>query len=125
LYDKEESNTIRSHFDSETLANVGLNINCYHFSKTSENELERIQYKIKNDIMKDESLNIVSKHVRNVAPNKEMYVTMYKVHFKHLLTAEEASLKSEPQKNKNEDQDACEEIPPAKIAKYEIVDLIN
>lgn len=89
LYDREESTEIKKHFNEDILENVGLNINCYHFSKTLENELEKIQERIKKEIIKDESLDVNSRHVRNVAPNKEMYVTTFNVKFKHLLTNEE------------------------------------
>lgn len=88
LYDTEESNKIKSHFDADILENVGLHIYCYHFSKTSENELEKIQERIKKEIMKDHSLDVNSRHVRNVAPNKEMHVTMFKVNFKNMFTSE-------------------------------------
>jgi hypothetical protein len=70
--------------------------------------------------MQDESLTVVSKHVRNVAPNKEMHVTMYKVHFKHLLTSEETIQNAESEKkNKLASEDDSEENHPAKMAKYE------
>ena len=123
MYDKEESDLIRAHFDAGTLANVGLDINCYHFSKTSENELEKTQERIKKEIMRDETLEVVSKHVRNVAPNKEMHVTMFKVHFKHLLTSEEKIQNNESEINKknklSDDGGESEGTQPAKIAKYE------
>ena len=89
LYDKEESDLIRAHFDSDILESVGLDINCYHFSRTNENELETIQERVKNEIFRDETLKVTSKHVRNVAPNKEMHVTMFKVNFKNLFTSEQ------------------------------------
>lgn len=89
LYDKEESDQIKAHFDENILETVGLDINCYHFSRTSENECEKIQMRIKNEIFRDEYLVVTSKHVRNVAPNKDMHVTMFKVNFKNLFTTEQ------------------------------------
>lgn len=88
MYDKEESDKIKAHFDADLLDKVHLSIFCYHFAITSDNELETIQKRIKNDIFKDESLEVRSDHVRNVAPNKEMHVTMFKVSFKNMFTSE-------------------------------------
>jgi hypothetical protein len=88
LYDKEESDKIKAHFDANLLENVSLSIYCYHFARTSDNELVAIQKRIKDEIFSDESLEVRSDHVRNVAPNKEMHVTMFKVNFKNMLTSE-------------------------------------
>lgn len=132
LYDKTESDTIRSHFDSDVLENIGLNIFCYHFSKTSENELETIQKHIKDDVFRDEKLDVVSKHVRNVAPNKEMHVTMFKVNFNNMLTSESEALeKVLREKLIQNTESACrkakltsdvsekEDVTPSKVTKVE------
>ena len=92
MYDKEESDKIKAHFDANLLENVCLSIYCYHFARTSDNELVAIQKRIKDEIFRDESLEVRSDHVRNVAPNKEMHVTMFKVNFKNMLTSESESV---------------------------------
>ena len=86
LYDNDETRLIKESLDEETRNSVCLNIYCYHFAKSNDSELERIQERIRTQIFKDESLKINSKHVRKVAPNKEMYCSMFKLKFGHLLT---------------------------------------
>lgn len=85
LYDTNEIELIEKNFKAEFLDQFRLNVFCYHFCKGDETELEKIKNSIKNEILGDSSLDIDSKYVRKVAPNKNMYCSMFKLGFKNFF----------------------------------------
>jgi tRNA (guanine37-N1)-methyltransferase len=109
LYDESESKIIRDKLDENLLNSFSLNIFCYHFVKGDETEYEKIKHIIRNDIFNDSDLAIQSKYVRKVAPNKDMFCTMFELKFnKHLLTN---------YSKKRQDNDETEGDIPSKMQK--------
>lgn len=85
LYDSNEVESIRQHFPVEFLTRFGLNIFCYHFCKGEDVELEKLKNLIRSEIFGDETIEIESKYVRKVAPNKNMYCSMFTLRIEHML----------------------------------------
>ena len=115
LYNKNETELIKAEFSEETRKSVHLNVFCYHFSKNTEEELKFLQNKISNNILGNKFLKINSKFVRKVAPNKDMFCSMFSLTLDMLLTND-----NEIKKNKidaREELDDNENMPPLKIAK--------
>jgi len=94
LYDQKETELIRQKFDEKILKNFHLNIFCYHFAKTEDDDLNNIKQRIIKEIFKDESISIESKFVRKVAPAKDMYCSMFKLKFNNFFTRQETHDKS-------------------------------
>ena len=116
LYDPEETTVIRQRMDARVLRGFRLSIFCYHFCKGDEAELENIKQSIKKDTYKDENLVVESKWVRKVAPAKDMYCTMFKLGFEHLLYNQKFAKISHDDKQKlNDDQNKGEIGKPVKI----------
>jgi tRNA (guanine37-N1)-methyltransferase len=86
LYDSEETSTIKARIDDSWLNRLKLNIFCYHFCKNSNEELDNIKKRIASEIFNDPELLVNSKFVRKVAPNKDMFCSMFQLGFKHLLS---------------------------------------
>jgi hypothetical protein len=115
LYNKNETELIKAEFSEETRKSVHLNVFCYHFSKNTEDELKVLQKRISDEILGNEFLKINSKFVRKVAPNKDMFCSMFSLTLDMLLTND-----NETKKNKLDSQDESndnENMPPLKIAK--------
>lgn len=85
LYDTEEIEIIKKTFSTELLDRFRLNIYCYHFCKGDDVELEKMHDFIRKDIFFDAELKIESKYVRKVAPNKNMYCSMFRIGFTHFF----------------------------------------
>lgn len=115
LYDKNETELIKNHFDETTRKSSVLNIFCYHFCKYTEVDLKELQDKIAKEILEIESLKLNSKFVRKVAPNKDMFCTMFELSLEDLLARDDVT---QVQKNKLDDYDA-ENTPPSKVSKIE------
>jgi tRNA (guanine37-N1)-methyltransferase len=111
LYTQEEAQLIRSHFDAAFLEKFNLNIFCYHFAKTEDDELNVMRKRIAEEIFSDQSLTIDSKWIRKVAPNKDMYCSMFKLGFRHFFTSGE--------KKKLDKLELDETAPSNKILKTE------
>ena len=89
LYDADETRIIKATFSEKFLADFRLNIYCYHFAKTEDDDLNAIKQRIVKEIYKDDSLTIDSKYVRKVAPNKDMYCSMFQLKFSNFFAREE------------------------------------
>lgn len=85
LYDSVESDLLREKLGESVMANFHLNVHCYHFCRDQKEELDAIQQRIRGSIYGDESLQIESKWVRKVAPSKDMFCSIFKLRFKHLM----------------------------------------
>ena len=85
LYDPKETQLIKENFDENFLKKFRLNIYCYHFAKTEDDDLNNIKQRIIREILKDESILIDSKFVRKVAPNKDMFCSMFQLKFSNFF----------------------------------------
>jgi tRNA (guanine37-N1)-methyltransferase len=85
LYDHDEADLISRALDKQLIQNVRLNIFCYHFCKGGLDELESIKKRIRHDIYKNDQMEIESRYIRKVAPNKDMYCTMFKLNLLNLF----------------------------------------
>jgi hypothetical protein len=110
LYSDEEIEKIKKVLDEKILDKFRLNVFCYHFCKGDETELLKIQQRIKGEIYHEPGLQIESKYVRKVAPNKDMFCTMFQIGFSVFFSKTCA-------KNKNIDDSA--DAREAKIQKIE------
>lgn len=99
LYDHDEIDKIKKNLKPELIENFRLDIFCYHFCKGDKIELEKIQERIRQEIYHEPELKIDSKYVRKVAPNKDMYCTMFKIGFKNFFSNGEKSLKNKAIEN--------------------------
>ncbi len=108
LYDSNETEIIKNSFDEETRKSVHLNVFCYHFCKNTDEELKLLQDKMRNDLLEINDLEINSKFVRKVAPNKDMFCSMFKLNLESLLS-----------KKTKLDLNDCENTPPLKLTKTE------
>ena len=119
LYDANEVEIIKKTFDEKFLNDFNLNVYCYHFAKCVEKgdnvDLDAIKERIKKEIYKDESLDIDSKFVRKVSPNKDMFCSMFKLKFKHLFGSESKTNKTKLDHGSENEADEN----PAKVAKIE------
>lgn len=91
LYDASEIEIIKKTLRDELVDKFRLNVFCYHFCKGGDVELEKLKSLIKEEIFDDAELEIESKFVRKVAPNKVMYCSMFKIGFKHFFMAKKAN----------------------------------
>lgn len=98
LYDVEETNAIKARLDESLLNRFRLNIFCYHFCKSSNEELDNIKKRVVSEMFNDMAISINSKFVRKVAPNKDMFCSMFQLGFKHLFS----------KKNKLDDESQAE-----------------
>lgn len=112
LYTNEEIEKIKQVFDEKILKNFKLNVFCYHFCKGDETELIKIQQRIKNEIYQDQNLNIESKYVRKVAPNKDMFCTMFKIGFDNFFSKNSMCVKNK----------AFEDVDDAREAKIQKIE---
>ena len=89
LYDAKETLLIKQAFDENFLKKFRLNIYCYHFAKTDDDDLNNIKQRIIKDIFNDETISIDSKFVRKVAPNKDMFCSMFQLKFSNFFEKNE------------------------------------
>ncbi len=119
LYEANEVEIIKKTFDENFLNNFNLNIYCYHFAKCADRsdtvDLDAIKERIKKEIFKDETLDIDSKFVRKVSPNKDMFCSMFKLKFKHMFGSECKTSKTKLDHDSENETNGN----PAKIAKLE------
>ena len=85
LYDENESKLISETFDENTRLKTCLNIFCYHFCKNADEALEAMHEQMKKELLEIDSLQITSKFVRKVAPNKDMFCSMFELSLENLL----------------------------------------
>lgn len=85
LYTPDEAEIIKKTLPADILDRFRLNVYCYHFCKGEEIELDKLKNLIRLDIFDDAEIEIESKYVRKVAPNKNMYCSMFKIGFKHFF----------------------------------------
>lgn len=85
LYDLKEVESIRNNLPADFINSFRLNIFCYHFCKGEDVELNKLKNLISVEIFSDEKLEIESKYVRKVAPNKNMYCSMFTIGFHHMF----------------------------------------
>jgi tRNA (guanine37-N1)-methyltransferase len=116
LYNFDESIKIKSNLNDDILDKFQLNIYCYHFAKSEKADIEQIKERIANEIFNDQNLFINSKFVRKVAPNKDMFCSMFTLKFSHFLTTTESNGK----KKINQVDDSTENYnKPTKIVKVD------
>lgn len=85
LYSPAEVERIRHRLPADLIARFRLHIFCYHFCKGDEIELDKLKQLVRVDIFGDEKMAIESKYVRKVAPNKNMYCSMFEIGFEHMF----------------------------------------
>lgn len=118
LYDENESKLISEAFDENTRLTSFLNVFCYHFCKNSDEELQEMQRKMRQDLGVD-SLKINSKFVRKVAPNKDMFCSMFGLSLQNLVYHKSSDTYENGNNKKKLDcaEDDTENRPPSKVSK--------
>ncbi|RNA43422.1 tRNA (guanine(37)-N1)-methyltransferase [Brachionus plicatilis] len=111
LYKPDEIDRIKKALKPDLIENFQLHVFCYHFCKGDKTELVKIQERIRHEIYQQPELKIHSKYVRKVAPNKDMYCTMFQIGFKIFFTNGELN----PKNKAVEDADVNREIKVQKI----------
>ena len=129
LYNSDETRLIEQRLgNTSRLDTCKLHVYCYHFAKSEQDDLLAVQARIRSaEVLGDEQLAIESKFVRKVAPNKDMYCSMfeltYRRHLSSTVVAEETNgtitTTTSNNKTKSEHDHSAEEGAPNKMLKTE------